>query len=435
MKQLPLFEQNEAPSLTATKGGTTNQLSDGVFGWFRYVQDFTGHFATRWINELAPPEGIVWDPFLGSGTTLLAAKLLGYRSYGYDLNPFMLDVAKAKTDWSLEAADIWVTTTHVYEDLHATYAQANPEPLAPVHGAWDHYDFEINTTSVTYPNDKLLRKWISPSVLSRFRALLSRIDSVPNPHLRRFLYVAAASIIIPASNMSFRPNISYDRQPILDYPVLSRFRERTRQMLTDYSLVQDDQLPPATVSHGDARTAGPESATTIFTSPPYPNDMEYVHQTRLELSLLGYISQPPELTTIKKQMISSSVKLVYKQNEWQKQAGLSNGNVRDVFGAISETLAGRNWGWNPADMVAQYFGGMKTVIENWHKRLRPGGLVGCVIGDSAFNGIRVPSDILLADIASDLGFETISVQPFRTRWNSKHTLELRESVIVLERPN
>ena len=79
---------------------TTNRLTDGVFGWYQYVQDFTGQFALDWLHRLAREGAVIWEPFSGSGTTLVASKLLGLKSYGYDISPFMVDVAKTKVDWA-----------------------------------------------------------------------------------------------------------------------------------------------------------------------------------------------------------------------------------------------------------------------------------------------------------------------------------------------
>ena len=43
----------------------------------------------------------VLDPFSGSGTTLIRAKLDGYKSIGTDVNPAMIFIAKQKLKWSL----------------------------------------------------------------------------------------------------------------------------------------------------------------------------------------------------------------------------------------------------------------------------------------------------------------------------------------------
>mgnify|MGYP005814288253 CR=1 FL=1 len=102
--QLTFDLGNEAPPLKKSVKGTTNTSADGVYGWYRYIQDFTGDFAEEWLSRLFPNGGAVWDPFAGSGTTLVASKKLGLPSMGFDVSPFMVDVVRAKTDWSLDPA-------------------------------------------------------------------------------------------------------------------------------------------------------------------------------------------------------------------------------------------------------------------------------------------------------------------------------------------
>lgn len=41
----------------------------------------------RWLVRLVtPPDGVVLDPFMGSGTTLIAARAEGHKSIGIDLD-------------------------------------------------------------------------------------------------------------------------------------------------------------------------------------------------------------------------------------------------------------------------------------------------------------------------------------------------------------
>jgi DNA modification methylase len=51
------------------------------------------------INRFAPPksDGVVCDPFAGSGTALLEASLLGYRSVGLDVDPTAVLISRHKT--------------------------------------------------------------------------------------------------------------------------------------------------------------------------------------------------------------------------------------------------------------------------------------------------------------------------------------------------
>lgn len=411
-------------------GSSTNSSDDGVFGWYRYIQDFTGDFALTWLKSLSNGRERVWEPFAGSGTTLVAAKLLGIPSTGYDMNPFMVDVAQVKLRWDVDAEHLKSAAQRAQA---ASREHLEVEPESPVKGRWDEYDNELQQASdARYPADTKIRRWLSPRVLARLQALLVAVED-NDPATRDFLRVAAASLMVPASNMAFRPNICYESRPTLDYPVSASFLDRANQMADDLRELPHGQSASAEAILGDARSEGPSGADLIFTSPPYPNDMEYVHQTRLELALLEYTSGQAALTRIKKQMISSSVKLVYRENEWQKRAGLEVDSVREVCSAIDDTLVGKNWGWNASDMTAQYFGGMRAVLENWRNRLPTNGIAAVVIGDSAFNGVKVATDVLLADAASLHGFACEDIEVFRTRWNTKHSIELRESVVVLRR--
>ena len=49
------------------------------------------------IDTYAGKEDVVFDPFCGSGVTLLQARVNGYESVGFDVNPMALLIARAKT--------------------------------------------------------------------------------------------------------------------------------------------------------------------------------------------------------------------------------------------------------------------------------------------------------------------------------------------------
>ena len=50
-----------------------------------------GLFSYQMGNNLGP-QGLAYDPFLGSGTTLIAAEQLGRKCYGMEISPAYCDV-------------------------------------------------------------------------------------------------------------------------------------------------------------------------------------------------------------------------------------------------------------------------------------------------------------------------------------------------------
>lgn len=62
----------------------------------RHEAEFPEELAERVIRLFAPSDGTVLDPFVGSGTTTCAAKRLGRRWLGMDLDPRAADLAKRR---------------------------------------------------------------------------------------------------------------------------------------------------------------------------------------------------------------------------------------------------------------------------------------------------------------------------------------------------
>jgi site-specific DNA-methyltransferase (adenine-specific) len=63
---------------------------------FSHAAPFPSELADRCIECGCPPGGMVLDPFLGSGTTALAALKLGRNTVGVDLNASYCEVAEQR---------------------------------------------------------------------------------------------------------------------------------------------------------------------------------------------------------------------------------------------------------------------------------------------------------------------------------------------------
>ena len=98
VEQKPLFQEANGPRLKeSTSGSFVDNMRLPIHRWFRYSAGFSGAWAEDLISREAENRDVcVFDPFAGSGTTLIAAEQCGVESWGIDPHPFVVRVARAK---------------------------------------------------------------------------------------------------------------------------------------------------------------------------------------------------------------------------------------------------------------------------------------------------------------------------------------------------
>ena len=72
-------------------------VSGLTHSFYKYPARFSPSFARRMILAFSKPGDLVFDPFMGGGTTLVEARALGRRAIGSDINSLSVFLAKAKT--------------------------------------------------------------------------------------------------------------------------------------------------------------------------------------------------------------------------------------------------------------------------------------------------------------------------------------------------
>ena len=88
-----------------------------------------------------------------------------------------------------------------------------------------------------------------------------------------------------------------------------------------------------------------------------------------------------------------------------------------------------------ARVTRLYFGGMARHLAELRPFLRPGAMLGYVVGDQAsFFQVLIRTGELLAGTAQALGYEVVSIDLFRTRLATATKQQMREEVVVLRWP-
>ena len=171
------------------------------------------------------------------------------------------------------------------------------------------------------------------------------------------------------------------------------------------------------------------------TSPPYLNSFDYSDVYRPELFLAGHVIDNRQLMRIRLRTVRSHV-----QANWKAPLKASYGTM--YAKASKEIIARKDklWCARIPEMIQAYFEDMERLLTALSARANPGARLKITVGTSAYGGIVVPVDFILAEIAEEAGWELQDVQVIRRLRSSaqlwkhedreKKVPELRESIVI-----
>ena len=154
-----------------------------------------------------------------------------------------------------------------------------------------------------------------------------------------------------------------------------------------------------------ARTLQNESFDSIIFSPPYANRFDYFESLKVELWFGGFVSSYDEMVQLRKRSLRSHLgaSLARPAEDWQPLDEL----VRRI------DHSSYAWRMRVPALLRGYFHDMREVLSACRQVLRPGGKCYCVVGNSAYGGVIVPTDTLLGLLGYEAGFKTVEVRPVR----------------------
>jgi hypothetical protein len=108
MNQSLLFPlENEKNVETQEWGTFKDSLRAPVHNWFTYPAGFSYKAVAASLKSHNISNGqVVYNPFMGTGTTNLTAKKVGINSYGVEAHPFVFRIARTKLNWEVPDEEI-----------------------------------------------------------------------------------------------------------------------------------------------------------------------------------------------------------------------------------------------------------------------------------------------------------------------------------------
>jgi len=417
--QLDLFlSSTNNININPNSGTFRNNKDKGIFNWYPYVEGFSYDFVEKIFAHNILHHKAVYDPFAGTGTTILVSILNKINASYSEINPLMRFIIKSKID-IINAREKIITE----EGKELEYF---------IESISSGYNGKVTLT----PNENLMIEsgFFRQDILSKL-AFIKRNILISNfkNELKNMFLLLLSSIIVKESNMIRRADLRYKRDKEfqeIEENVFELFRTKAKSALKDLEKLDAKKIGKTNLMSNDAKKLEIKynnTFDTIITSPPYVNGTNYFRNTKLELLFFDFVNEEKEMKRLREQAITAGINNVSQKKKLSKT---EFGQLNDIV----EQLEQNNYDKRIPRLVEHYFFDMDIVLKNLHDLLEDGGNFYFDIGDSIFNNIHIPTDILFEKIAQKKGFSLVSKTKIRNRF-SKNGTQLGQWLIQFTKKN
>lgn len=379
----------------------------GTAGWYPYYAGFSGTFASALLSSAEIGSNtVVLDPWNGSGTTTSAASALGFPTVGYDLNPVMAIVARARLLSSKRYASILPLCASAVKRARRVLKRQDV-------------------------SDDGLTTWMVPSSAQAFRALeraaysmIAGEDldcgqgadptaileaSVPAAFLYTALFRSIRGLLLRfyASNptwIKMPKNPASRIRPMAD-TVFQAFR-REAAFMTAVAGQADpvttdgpEAAPVIRVASSRSLPLGDGTVGFVLSSPPYCTRIDYAVSTMPELTVLG-LSPSNGIARIRDEMIGTSTIAASVPNVNARWGPACNAFLR----ALSSHASKASCSYYLKNHL-QYFDGVFSSLREISRVLKPDGGCVLVVQDSYYKDVHNDLPRILTEMAEASGLD------------------------------
>ena len=382
--------------------GTLNEF-------FPYKESFSPNLLNILCEEFnIQNREAVLDPFIGTGSVFTNG--VGIKEiYGYDTNPLAVDISIAKL------LPLDNNPLNVVEDIKKIFTNG------------------ILTKPVRLPEWKQFGKYAEKDKYYYIINFINELSINFNPELYKFLKLVIISNLDKIFDYKRDGNGIKFRKSKISIDVLDQYlinildRALESKIKNDFAL-KHKKLNIYGKSSLDLHEVPDNSIDIMLTSPPYANMFDYFEVYKMELWTGGYLNNPEELKLLRKMALRSN----------------TNANINDQkinIDAVNVAVEKINNN-KTKKMLHNYFFDMGKLISNVYSKLKNGGWMFIVVGNSFYETTPIPTDNLLSIIANSYGFNVEEIKKARTLNTSSQQMGkiketnkkyLRESILCLKK--
>jgi hypothetical protein len=358
--------------------------------WYPFVEGFSSHLVASAMDQ--KKDGVIFDPFGGSGTTALTASVDGRDSYFTEVNPFMAWVADVKINQVKKFLD---------SGCDPSVLRKFKFKLKPTKKVLDANPFWSINEKRDFMNESNAKALIS---------FMNEADNLDEPY-RSIARLAGATSILTTSNMVRRTDLrrrtASDKEPLNFTDVV---RNRLEIFAEDLDELKGAKLQKAFNLGNDARQGwkSPKPLDLIVTSPPYLNGTNYCRNTKMELFACNFLSSEAELQKLRDRSIMAGINNVSSRKKYDVT------DLPEIKKTVNKLIK-ETYDKRIPEMVNGYFVDMGMMFASVYENASKDALFLLDIGDSKFAGVHVDTPKLLIEVADHMGWKFKNSVQLRTR--------------------
>ena len=430
-----------------------NKRENG-YRWFKYKEGFSATLMRYVFEKTGIRSGCILDPFAGAGTALFTAAELGINAHGIELLPVCAEIIEVRK-LVLESSE-----KHALASGIKTFGASR---------IW-----EKKGQTLSFPHLRITQGAFSQETEYQLGRYIHEADEVTDPSVRRILRFAALCVLEEISftrkdgqylrwdarsgRRSGKRPFSKGRVPTFTEAITRKLEEMVNDLIGQETLF--DSMKASTSKYGKIKLyrgsclqilpkLKASTYDALVTSPPYCNRYDYTRTYALELAMLGITESA--IKELRQTMLSCTVEnrdkgnldmllgkeLLKKGRVAYEQQNLLQRILVYLEKCKEHRLLNNN---GIPRMIRNYFFEMSLVIAAAARVLKRNAPFVMVNDNVRYQGVHVPVDLILSDIAEKLGFSTevIWVLP-KGKGNSSQQMglhgrqELRKCVYVWRR--
>jgi DNA modification methylase len=393
--------------------------------WYPFIEGYSPDFVKSLINSYCKKAACIYDPFVGTGTTIFAADRLNIKTVYSEINPLLQFLIQTKIR-------ILKSSLATRKQLADKINQVAEQAIEKAEN-FEEDKYLKESYSLIFGDSK----YFEGSILSQLLCLRSFIDIVKleDDLLADTITIAVLAALIPVSflkkagDVRFKNESELEKEKVeLENFLPNKLKEIANDILNlEFILKTTPELILSNAKNIDL--VNDLKIDAVITSPPYLNGTNYFRNTKLELWFLRYIQFENDLRFFRDQALTSGI------NDVKKDTSGSNGtDILAKSKLLQDTLVKlhkKSYDQRIPLMVKSYFEEMYAVFSKLREHLPNRAQVLIDIGDSIFANVHIKTDDILVEILAVLGYELKEKKLLRKR-RSRNKEILSQTLLVLE---